>query len=461
LIDTILENSFCLCELADTLLSPVFYIFGVVTGLAIFYFSIQLVQSLQNPKKPLKRGEARNAAPTLAAENGASAVYQKVKTAEIELPVIAATVLTYKPGELGKDYPEETRLYYSEEALKDPDYLDTVMRSPLQIETHEKNTSEFNRGVDGWPNKAFWDEKEKRVKIRGVVHGEDNIAYIEANKDKPDFGTSAFISFLEVDHTAGMTPDGQPYDAVVRKAVNNHLAILPNPRDPRNIVLAMNALDKPESENSEKIPVGGFEKAYKGKSAAEIEKLKREAEKSGPWHKDKDYEAKRKELGLNQDESKNNGAKNMDYDEFKGHMNTYNEEQDKAKKLTDEITNNVMEKLAGENKGGKNEDAEKKEEKEETKNEDTEKKEEKDETANAANALPSDAMLKDFSEHLGITFPTAPTIKGLASLVGVTGATDAELIGALNAKRTELLAGVKNSSGKESESSIDGILRTF
>jgi len=239
------------------------FVVGLFTGPVFFFFLLtQFTRRLNTQsKRPAKRSasestferglltqgkkqkrgsraEAKNAAAVM----NASVDFQKIKTSEIEIPVIAADVLVYEPGELGSSYPERTRLYYSPEALSDPEYLQTVLRSPLVVGSHEKSTTEFNRDVDGWPLSAEWDEREQRVKVRGVLHGEENVAYAEANKGKPSFGTSAYISFLEIDRTPGTSPDGKPYDAVVRKAVNNHIAILPNIRDPKNVILAMNAV---------------------------------------------------------------------------------------------------------------------------------------------------------------------------------------------------------------------------
>lgn len=358
--------------------------------------------------------EARNNAAVAAPVNNASVDHQKIRTAEIELPVIAADVLTYEPGELGPAYQERTRLYYTPEALKDPEYLQTVLRSPLQIQTHEKNTTEHNRGVDGWPTLAWWDDTEKRVKVKGVLHGESNVQYAESNRNKPDFGTSAFISFLEIERTPGTAPNGKPYDAMVKKAVNNHIAILPGVRDPGNVILAMNAVAPAEPNDAK-----------------------------------------------NQDQEKPKEEKRMalDKDEFRAAMQAYQSEENREDELVNKIKNAVMEEMKGgdktENKA-KNEDGEDSEKKEKP-------VEEKKEDADAANSAasfvqPSEAMIKAFSDSLGVAFNRPPSIRELASLVGVEGKTDADLVTALNAKKAAI-ATTETATEKPAATTVDQLLK--
>jgi len=75
-----------------------------------------VVSKKKAPKTEVKKEKvsAKNAVAVNAARD-----FQKIRSAEITIPVIAADVLVYGPGELGTAYPEETKLYYSPEALKD------------------------------------------------------------------------------------------------------------------------------------------------------------------------------------------------------------------------------------------------------------------------------------------------------------------------------------------------------
>ena len=541
MVDSIQFPGFGAVELAPDLLPTICYAIGVLSGLAIFPYVMARAglgfKTLKKQKPGFWQrtfGDAKNA----VAVNAGSVDFQKIKTAEITVPVIAEDVLVYQGGELGSAYPDTTRLYYSAEALRDPEYLETVLRSPLQVQTHEKNTGEFNRDVDGWPIAAEWDETEKRVKVRGILHGEENVRYAEENKNKPNFGTSAYISFLEIDRTPGIAPNGKPYDAVVRKAVNNHIAILPNIRDPKNVILAMNAVkeegrnalssseesrlkdrlsdlhskkdqanrtlqampdedeDMKETKNSAAVRVtvrqsGGFPDTIQVSDAgqrssyavdayevklldgpgfpgfADLPIVKETVRRKRQEDAERERIEKRSARGYNSDEKQE--IKNMDYEEFKGHMNSYEKEKDSENQLVEKVANAVLAKM-----NAKNEDEPAKdkpaEEKKEAANEDKPAEEKKEEAANeekkeeAANALPSDVMVKDFSDALGITFKKAPTLRELAALVlpEAANASPAELITALNAKRETLRKpSAVNSAGATGAASIDELLKSM
>lgn len=599
MVDTIFVVGLCSNKLALELLPALCYALGVFSGLAIFPYVMARAglgfKTLKKSKVPAVKkslwektfGEARNAKPdradlvkkmhvltnrlagvsdkdykklraeldevtrrineidrednygrnaSAAAVLNSTTSYQKIESAEIEIPVIAEDVLVYQAGELGASYPDVTRLFYSAEALQDPEYLETVTRSPLQVQTHEKNTSEFNRGVDGWPLSAWWDETERRVKVRGIVHGEDNVNYVKENRNKPNFGTSAYISFLEIDRTPGTAPNGKPYDAIVRKAVNNHIAILPNVRDPKNVILAMNAVkgsadtaykkyliktnhlngsvsisrdghhiayassvedakkqidglnavkEKPEMQNATD---DSLAEAARGNAQNSPDNWRSQAEAEfGRGLSVRQYEEKtlsagssslralyrelvqRKENqalrvadGRLKNAKNNQEKKNVDYDEFKGHMNAYEQEKDSQNQLVEKVTNAVLEKMNASKNGDKPADEKPEEEKKDAAGNADEGKPVEEKKEEAANALPSESMVKDFSDALGITFKTIPSLKELALVAGVNGAgSPAELIAALNAKRETLrkpaAASAHNSSG--APVSIDDLIK--
>ena len=389
------------------------YINSVLTLLILlmhscaFYIIIKFLIP-KKAEKPKKKSAPRKK-PVASAKNNtavnAAHDYQKIQTAEITIPVIAEDVLTYGPGELGAAYPDTTNLYYPESAISDEDYLKTIVRSALQVQTHEKNTSEFNRDVDGWPLESWYDKDQKKAFLKGILHGEANVNYAKENLNKPGFGTSAFISFLKIKKQEGIAPNGKKYDAIAEKLVNNHVAILPNIRDPKNVIVALNAVAKEDDETNES-----------------------------------------KEEITNNEDTTMPEMTEMTEEQFNSYMDKYNARNKEKEEMKNSIKNEIMEDLK---KGS--------EEKTETKNEDGEKPKDekkpkddaantddkdKDDDAEAANALPSDEMLKDFSSHLGITFPKAPTLKGLAKLVGIEAKNSFDLITALNAKRKEITSGV-------------------
>jgi hypothetical protein len=278
--------------------------------------------------------------------------------------------------------------------------------------------------VDGWPLEAWYDDKTKKAMLKGILHGETNVAYAKENLNKPGFGTSAFISFLKLRKEKGIAPNGKEYDVIAEKLVNNHVAILPNIRDPKNVIVALNAVAEEDDEA--------------------------------------DKEAK--------NETNTNEEKTMTQDEFNSMMDTYQAKNKEKDELKNSIKNEILEDLKkGEETKNADEPAKDEPKKDEPKKEESdaanEDKEDKDD-AEAANALPSDEMLKDFSSHLGITFATKPTLKVLGKTVGVEAKNAAELISALNAKRKEIVSGSKDTAGEGKNStgakaSLDEFLNTI
>jgi len=381
--------------------------------------------------------------------------YQKIKTAEFTVPVIFAGVLHYEPGELGMGTEigrKGADVYYTPESISDPEYLETVKRSAINIATHEKNTDENNRDPDGWPIEVYFDPgmgTEGAVVIKGIAHGSDNIAYINENKNKPGFGASAYIDFLGIVEEEGKTPDGQRYTAKTTKLVNNHIAVLPNIRDAKNVILAMNALDE---ENLK--PANLNDKSTKP-------------------------EVKNSKHGFSFFKSKKSQSEvKMDPEEIKALItasvkNAMNEakEEDSEGKWKEDTTNAIkginerLDKIDAENKAkntkGKNEAFAG----EETPEEEKEEEEiEKNITGEGAkNARPSQDMVKDISEGMGIVYTKTPTFSQLASDVGIdiTGKKFHEIVGALNAKRSEIknfsTPGAKNSG--DSEGSLGDLMK--
>lgn len=351
---------------------------------------------------------------------------QKIRTGEFVAPIIRAGVLYYKPGELqgGSSMSREgARVYYHPDSLKDPEFLDTVKRSAVNVGTHEANTSEYNRGPDGWIVDAWYDDAAKAVMAKGIVHGADNVKYVEQNKNRPEFGTSAYIDFLGVKKEKGTSTDGEEYDAVTTKLVNNHLAILPNIRDKKNVILAFNALNE-EGEKSEE------------NMAINKEELKNALE-----------------------DMKKEDAQNASYEEMRNSIKNTGERLDKIESFMASMAKNE------ESKEDKKED----EKKDEAKNEDTkeEKKDEKeeakngdDENFNAKNARPSQDVVKAFSDHLGVTWDKTPSFIALAKAAGLTAATTEDAIAAVNAKRKEFGNDSFAITSEKTSSSFDEFLKS-
>jgi hypothetical protein len=212
--------------------------------------------------------------------------------------------------------------------------------------------------------------------------------------------------------------------------VNNHTAILPNIRDSKNVIVALNAVENTVSN-------GNLEKPTEPASNA----------------------------------NNNSEDKTMTQDEFNSMMDNYNAKNKDREEMKNSIKNELIEEFKTENsKNGKNSDDDKKEDKKETentKNSDDDKDKKEDDKSEASNALPSDEMLKDFSNHLGITFKSTPTLKSLGEIVGVEAKNTAELISALNAKRKEFSSApakketVEGKNSNNEKASFDELLKNI
>ncbi len=461
-------------------------------------------------KKFKTRLTAKNSALMLANVtnifNAGVADFQKIKTAEITIPVIMADVLHYAPGELGSSTDigrDGADVMYSEESLKDKDFLESIRRSPISIATHEKNTSEHNREVDGWLTDAWYDDNLKGVFAKGYVSGADNIRYVEQRKRDSGFGTSAFIDFLGVRKQNGTSSTGKEFSAITTKLICNHVAILPNIRDSKNVIVALNAINTDEMKsvengnpaNDKKVSqemVDGMavvymitdDKFYYAKigwekvtgEMSDLNSIKKEVKEYIKYRypKAKNDMIGEKELTEQstniKDEKSRGNMPDIDKDQLKNAL-TEMKNEDKEKAEYDEFKNSVknmderLAKIEGfmtKNKA-KNADSDSDEKKDDdkdeadnAKNEDSDvlneaDKVDKEEKEIAKNALPGQGLIKDVSEMLDIDFKKTPTFYELGKLLQVSAKTLPETISAINAKREDYKKtkiAVKNSNGE-------------
>lgn len=160
---------------------------------------------------------------------------QNIMTADFKAPVLFAGVYEYDASELGFEGGGRVRVYYPPEAIADKDFVQSVFYSVLSVGTHEKNTREENASPDGFIRNAFYDDKMKVVFADGYIYGKKNVEYVTRNERAEKFGTSAFFR-ATYKPQKGVTPDGEEYDMIGGDLVCNHLAILENPRDDKNVV---------------------------------------------------------------------------------------------------------------------------------------------------------------------------------------------------------------------------------
>lgn len=161
---------------------------------------------------------------------------QNIATADFRAPVLFAGVYEYDAAELGFDGGGRIRVYYPPEEIAKKDFIQSVFYSAVSVGTHEKNTREENADPDGWIREAVYEPKTKGVYATGVIYTQKNVEYVSQNEKADKFGTSAFFRATYTPKS-GTTPDGESYDFIGSDLVCNHLAILPNPRDDKNIVV--------------------------------------------------------------------------------------------------------------------------------------------------------------------------------------------------------------------------------
>lgn len=331
----------------------------------------------------------------------------RIETAKVTLPVIFARTLKYGPGELGSNKKEENILY-TEEALKDEAFLESVMRSPFSIGTHDKNTDESDMEVGGWPTKAWYDDEKKAVFVDGYVIGKKNVEYVKKNKDKTDFGTSAYLDFVKMSDSS---KDG--VSAEVDKLRCNHLAILPDIRDENNVIVAVNAATAALNAISK-----NKEKEAK-ENMTEEDKEKKEDKENKKDIENEDIERLAKRL------SAENSA--------------INERLDKLEKTLKPLTSNS-------------------EDDEEDK---AEKKKDEEENKEAKNAMPSQDTVSRVSQGLGISFVKHPSFDELASLLGIQEVNFNKTVQAVNARCAEFEKAKSVKNNKEEKETFSDFLASL
>jgi len=181
----------------------------------------------------LRTTVAHNAPQTTTAKHE---FQQNIMTADFSAPVLFAGVYEYDAAELGFEGGGRVRVYYPPEAIADKDFVQSVFYSVLSVGTHEKNTREENASPDGFIRKAIYNDKMKAVFAEGYIYGKQNVEYVTRNQNAEKFGTSAFFR-ATYKPQKGTTPEGEEFDMIGGDLVCNHLAILENPRDDKNVVV--------------------------------------------------------------------------------------------------------------------------------------------------------------------------------------------------------------------------------
>lgn len=321
----------------------------------------------------------------------ASHFQQNIETADFDAPVLFAGVYEYDAIELGFEGGGRVRVYYPPEELAQKDFVQSVFYSAVSVGTHEKNTREENADPDGWIREAVFIPKMKGVFARGVIYTKKNVDYVTANEKNSKFGTSAFFRATYTPKK-GTSPEGEEYDFIGSDLVCNHLAILENPRDDKNVVVitkvnrAVTAHARRIRHNYQKNPDGGIiTMAEEAKPAVDKDAIRNAME----------------------------DIKNEDAEK-----NRVGELESQLKNANEKIAG--LEKAMGELKPPAAQAANAEETEEEK------KKREEGEAANAAHGMPSQEVVKTFAKHYGRDFGrVTPTFDALADIAELTGDTTA------------------------------------
>lgn len=305
---------------------------------------------------------------------------QNIMTADFSAPVLFAGVYEYDAAELGFEGGGRLRVYYPPEAIADKDFVQSVFYSVLSVGTHEKNTREENAAPDGFIRKAIYNDKMKAVFAEGYIYGRQNVEYVTRNESKEKFGTSAFFR-ATYKPQKGVTPDGEEYDLIGGDLVCNHLAILENPRDDKNVVV-ITKVNRALAQH-----VRHAARNLKN-SIKEIVKMA-DTEKTAV-----DKEEIRNVL----EEIKNEDAKANEISDLKNALAKMSDELAALKKSTE--TTNAETSTVEENK---------------------------DKAAEAAHGLPAQEIVKAYAKHYGRDFGrVTPSFAVLAEIADLKGETLAE-----------------------------------
>ena len=324
----------------------------------------------------LRTAVAHNAPQVAAAKHD---FQQNIMTADFSAPVLFAGVYEYDAAELGFEGGGRIRVYYPPEAIADKDFVQSVFYSVLSVGTHEKNTREENADPDGFIRKAVYDDKMKAVFAEGYIYGQKNVEYVTRNERAEKFGTSAFFR-ATYRPQKGVTPEGEEYDFLGSDLVCNHLAILENPRDDKNVVV-ITKVNKAVAQHARRV-VRNLKNSLGG--------ILKMADSEKPA---------------------------VDKDTIRNAMEEIKNEDAKANEISD--LKNALAKMSEELKALKPAPAETAPADAANAEEDKEKKD-----SEAAHGLPAQEIVKTFAKHYGRDFGrSTPSFAALAEIADLTGDT--------------------------------------
>lgn len=333
---------------------------------------------------------------------------QEIATSFITVPVLGVGPITYPPFNLTPEQSETVTFDYTESAVSDPEYLQSLFTSPLNVGTHELNTGESNKYVDGWVIDAWYDKETKQAVVKAVIIGQAEIDYIKKHKDDNGFGASGFISFDKY----SVAEDG---NRILEKITNQHIAITENVRDPNLKIRAMNSTVRPVNRNVDQNLVSDS-------VADNDKKASNTNNKNNIGGSDMEpSEVKEIVKGL-LDERQSSETTNAEMEGMK-------EEISSIKNAVNELKEMYKPKEEPSTKAENQDPPEAKTEKEEN------KPKTEDELAElaAANAFIGDSLLSEIAEKTGLTFEQKPKLIDIARILELKQRKPVEILAAVNA----------------------------
>ena len=349
---------------------------------------------------------------------------ERIETIRFRVPALHVGVLNYAPGQLETNHPKlqgkEVNLYYPPESVSDKKFLRSLEDSIITLKGHDKNTNEQNKDLKGWPRSVRYDAAEQAAIVDGTVKGKEEADYIRNNHEKPQWGASALIDVLGLKVEDGVTPEGQPYNAIATKLRATHVTLADNVRDPDNKVEIVNAV------------------CINTKASMEIGTSENTEEKM-------EIGKKEELVSLVKNTMKEVLAKNAEGEELADMKTALAKMQEAIETLQKAVGSETTErKDAGEATNVETEEEKKKKE--------MEKKDEEKDGATLENANPSQALVAAVSTACNIDFSgKTPSYATIANLLGVKEVDPIARITAVNAQFAKLTA-ASAQNAKQNES---------
>jgi len=185
----------------------------------------------------------------------------------------------YRGSEIGLADRDVLRVYRPEDEVRDPASLATFSHAPITLGHPDRVTPENWQDLAKGEvsTEAVWEGN--KIKLPLIIKAADAIAAVENGTRELSAGYICDLEFSD-----GVTPDGEPYDAIQRDIRVNHLAIVPKGRagsecrigdgaDQWGASPLTDADTKETSMNLRKILVDGLQVETTDAGAQAIEKL--------------------------------------------------------------------------------------------------------------------------------------------------------------------------------------------